>query len=128
MKISKCPYCSKQLTFFQAFFLRSKGEYFCNKCKKESNVMIRKALILPFIIALLLSLVILFLFFVIYRKAAVRAAVCFIGYVITAFRASYKCHKIIALSEKGYKKYTLLVSMSCQGVPKYATIILLRDM
>lgn len=62
MKISKCPYCSKQLTFFQAFFLRSKGEYFCNKCKKESNVMIRKALILPFIIALLLSLVILFLF------------------------------------------------------------------
>ena len=62
MKITKCPYCSKQLSFFQAFFVRTKGEFFCNKCKKESNVMIRKTLLVPFIILLLLSLIILFLF------------------------------------------------------------------
>ena len=62
MKLTKCPYCSKPLSFFQAFFIRSKGEFFCNKCKKESNVMIKKALLLPFFIALLISIAILMLF------------------------------------------------------------------
>lgn len=62
MKITKCPYCGKQLTFLQAYFVRNKGEFFCNKCKKESNVLIKKMLLIPFIVALILSLGILALF------------------------------------------------------------------
>lgn len=63
MKITKCPYCSKQLTYFQAFFNRNRGEFFCNKCKKESNILIKKTLLIPFFIALALSLLILLGFF-----------------------------------------------------------------
>lgn len=63
MKLTKCPYCGKKLTYFQAFFNRTRGEFFCNKCKKESNILIKKTLLIPFFIALLFSLVILFAFF-----------------------------------------------------------------
>lgn len=65
MKLTKCPYCSKQITYFQAFVNRSRGEFFCNKCKKESNILIKKTLLIPFFIALIISLFILagFLFF-----------------------------------------------------------------
>lgn len=98
MKITKCPYCSKQLSFFQAFFVRTKGEFFCNKCKKESNVMIRKALLVPFIILLLLSLIILFLFLFITDRTNLWfmffVAVPFIiFYLITPFYVELKPRK-----------------------------------
>ena len=63
MKITKCPYCGKQLTFMQAFVIRNRGEYFCNKCKKESNILIRKSLLGPFIGATVLSILFLVLFY-----------------------------------------------------------------
>lgn len=63
MKITKCPYCGKQLTFMQAFVIRNRGEYFCNKCKKESNILIKKALLGPFIGATVLSILFLLLFY-----------------------------------------------------------------
>lgn len=98
MKITKCPYCSKQLSFFQAFFVRTKGEFFCNKCKKESNVMIRKTLLVPFIILLLLSLIILFLFLFITDRTNLWfmffVAVPFIiFYLITPFYVELKPRK-----------------------------------
>lgn len=62
MKITKCPYCGKQLTFMQAFLYRNRGEYFCNKCKKESNVLIKKSILIPFIIFTIISLLILAFF------------------------------------------------------------------
>lgn len=98
MKITKCPYCSKQLSFFQAFFVRTKGEYFCNKCKKESNVMIKKALLMPFILLLILSLVILFLFLFITDRTNLWfmffVAVPFIiFYLITPFYVELKPRK-----------------------------------
>ncbi len=98
MKITKCPYCSKQLTFFQAFFVRNKGEYFCNKCKKESNVLIRKALLIPFIVALLISLIILLLFFIATDKTnlwfMLFVALPFFGfYMLTPFFIELKPRK-----------------------------------
>lgn len=63
MKITKCPYCGKQLTFMQAFVIRNRGEYFCNKCKKESNILIRKSLLGPFIGATAISVLFLLIFF-----------------------------------------------------------------
>lgn len=68
MKLTKCPYCGKQMTYFQAFFNRTRGEFFCNKCKKESNILIKKTLLIPFFIALFLSLLILFSFFFMTEK------------------------------------------------------------
>ncbi|MBQ8538761.1 MAG: hypothetical protein IJ433_03825 [Ruminococcus sp.] len=63
MKLTKCPYCGKQLTFMQAFVIRNRGEYFCNKCKKESNILIKKSLLGPFIGATALSVLFLLLFY-----------------------------------------------------------------
>ena len=63
MKLTKCPYCSKQVTFMQAFLMRNRGEFFCNKCKKESNILIKKTLLIPFIFAVIISLLILAVFF-----------------------------------------------------------------
>lgn len=98
MKISKCPYCGKKLTYFQAYFLHNRGEFFCNKCKKESNVLIKKVLLIPFIIALLLSLLILALFLFMTDRTNLWfmffVAVPFIGfYMLTPFFIDLKPRK-----------------------------------
>ena len=85
MKLTKCPYCGKKLTYFQAFFNRTRGEFFCNKCKKESNILIKKTLLIPFFIALLFSLVILFAFFFMTDKTNLW----FMLYVIIPFIGFY---------------------------------------
>ncbi len=98
MKITKCPYCGKQLTFMQAFIIRTRGEYFCNKCKKDSNILIKKALLVPFIIALILSLLILAVFLFMTEKTnlwfMLFVAIPFIGfYALTPFYVELKPRK-----------------------------------
>ena len=98
MKITKCPYCGKQLTFMQAFIVRNRGEFFCNKCKKESNILIRKALIGPFVGATVLSLLILLLFFVATDRTnlwfMLFVALPFLGfYLLTPFYVELKPRK-----------------------------------
>jgi len=56
MKSSKCPYCGKTISYLTAFAIRRKGEYFCKKCKKESNVYIKKTIWLLFMGMAVLSL------------------------------------------------------------------------
>lgn len=98
MKLTKCPYCGKQMTFFQAFVYRTRGEFFCNKCKKESNVLIKKTLLIPFFVALLLSLMILFVFLFMTEKTnlwymffVIIPFICF--YVLTPFFVVLKPRK-----------------------------------
>ncbi|MBQ3416562.1 MAG: hypothetical protein IJH32_01830 [Ruminococcus sp.] len=62
MKNCKCPYCGKPLSYFQALLIRKKGEYFCNKCKKDSNIHIKKTIFIPFVFVLIFSLLVLFVF------------------------------------------------------------------
>ncbi len=62
MKLTKCPYCNKQVSYFTAFAVKRNGEYFCNKCKKESNIFIKKSIIWPLIGAIILSGLILAVF------------------------------------------------------------------
>lgn len=56
MNSVKCPYCGKTVSYPMAFLLRRRGEYFCKKCKKESNVYIKKMILVAFFITLILSL------------------------------------------------------------------------
>lgn len=98
MKITKCPYCGKQLTFMQAFIIRTRGEYFCNKCKKESNILIKKSLLVPFIVATVLSLVVLFVFFLMTDRTnlifMLLVALPFFGfYLLTPFYVDLKPRK-----------------------------------
>ncbi|MBQ2972564.1 MAG: hypothetical protein IJE16_08490 [Ruminococcus sp.] len=98
MKITKCPYCGKQLTFFQAFLIRNRGEFFCNKCKKESNILIKKAIIAPFIGATILSLIILAVFLFMTERTNLwfmfLVAIPFLGfYLLTPFYVDLKPRK-----------------------------------
>ena len=62
MKNCKCPYCGKPLSYFQALLIRKRGEYFCNKCKKDSNIHIKKTIFIPFIFVLIFALLVLFVY------------------------------------------------------------------
>ena len=98
MKITKCPYCGKQLTFMQAFLVRNRGEYFCNKCKKESNILIKKSLLTPFIGAVVLSLIFLAIFLFMTEKTnlwfMLLVALPFFGfYMLTPFYVDLKPRK-----------------------------------
>ena len=62
MNNTKCPYCGKPVSYFGAFLIRRKGEYYCKKCKKESNVYIKKTILILFIVMLIISLAALLFF------------------------------------------------------------------
>ena len=65
MSPTKCPYCGKKIGYLKAFMIRRRGEHFCQKCKKVSNIHIKKTIWLFFIFVLLMSLAIMgfYLFF-----------------------------------------------------------------
>lgn len=56
----KCPYCGKTISYPAALVMRRKGEYYCKRCKKESNVHIKKTIFAAFFFVLAISLLALF--------------------------------------------------------------------
>ena len=59
MNNCKCPYCGKRISYFTALSIRRRGEYYCKKCKKESNIHINKTIWVMFFAALVLALIIM---------------------------------------------------------------------
>ena len=59
MNSCKCPYCGKRISYFTALSIRRRGEYYCKKCKKESNIHINKTIWVLFIAMLVVSLIIM---------------------------------------------------------------------
>ena len=57
MKLAKCPYCGRRLSYPSAFMYKSKGEYKCTRCKKESNVFINKKMWLAFTLTMMVAIV-----------------------------------------------------------------------
>lgn len=55
----RCPYCGKRMSYFSAYFSRRKAEFVCPRCGKESKVVISKIIIPIFIIAVLIALAIM---------------------------------------------------------------------
>ena len=62
MNNTKCPYCGKTISYPAALVIRRKGEYFCKRCRKESNVHIRKTILVGFFFTLATSLLALFVY------------------------------------------------------------------
>ena len=62
-KKQRCPYCGKRMSYFSAFFSRRKAEYVCTRCGKESRVVINKVIIPVFIIAAVISLAVIGVWF-----------------------------------------------------------------
>lgn len=59
MNSCRCPYCGKRISYYTALSIRRRGEYYCKKCKKESNVHIKKTIWVLFFAALVFALIIL---------------------------------------------------------------------
>lgn len=51
MKVKKCPYCSKRVSYISGFASRRKSEYICTQCGKESKVVINKMIFVAFALA-----------------------------------------------------------------------------
>ena len=43
VKLPRCPYCHKKISYPGAMFLKTKGEYNCGSCKCISNIVISRA-------------------------------------------------------------------------------------
>ena len=59
MKNNKCPYCSKRISYITAFSSRRKAEYVCEKCGRESRVVINRKVIFAFALAALIAIAIM---------------------------------------------------------------------
>lgn len=59
MKIKKCPYCSKRISYGSVFSSRQKAEYVCDRCKKESKVTIDRTIYIAFALAASISVAIM---------------------------------------------------------------------
>lgn len=59
MNRKKCPYCGKRISYSSVFYCRKKSEYVCERCGKESRVIINKKVTLVFILCALLSIAIM---------------------------------------------------------------------
>jgi len=59
MKNRKCPYCSKRISYVSAYASRRKAEYVCERCGKESKVVVNRKVILAFALAAVISVAIM---------------------------------------------------------------------
>lgn len=55
----RCPYCGKEITYFKGLSIRRRGEYYCKKCKKESNIVINKTIWVLFFAMAVISIIIM---------------------------------------------------------------------
>ena len=59
MEKKKCPYCSKRISYVSAYASRRKAEYVCERCGKESRVVVNRKVILAFALAAVISVAIM---------------------------------------------------------------------
>ena len=59
MKVKKCPYCGKRISYASVFSSRRKAEYVCERCGKESRVVINRQIIIAFILCALIAVAIM---------------------------------------------------------------------
>ncbi len=58
MKVKKCPYCGKRISYFTIFNEKKQSEHICRRCGKESKIIVNKKIYLYFLIAIAVSAVI----------------------------------------------------------------------
>ncbi|MGN0509405.1 MAG: hypothetical protein ACI4GX_09215 [Ruminococcus sp.] len=59
MENRKCPYCSKRISYVSAYASRRKAEYVCERCGKESRVVINRKVIPAFVLAAVIAVAIM---------------------------------------------------------------------
>ena len=87
MSSTKCPYCGKHVPYPVGFLLRRRGEYFCKKCKKDSNVHISRWIW----VAIFLTIAISFAVLMYYLFMTDRENLYFILAVMIPYVVFYLC-------------------------------------
>lgn len=59
MENRKCPYCSKRISYISAYSSRRKAEYVCERCGKESKVVVNRKVVLAFLLSVVISVAIM---------------------------------------------------------------------
>lgn len=59
MKLATCPYCGNKVPYFKLFVIKSKCDYVCGKCKRESKISTSQKLNKTFYLAVLISALII---------------------------------------------------------------------
>lgn len=59
MKLATCPYCGNKVPYFKLFVIKSKCDYVCTKCKRESKISTSQKLNKTFYLAVLISALII---------------------------------------------------------------------
>lgn len=59
MENKKCPYCSKRISYVSAYASRRKAEYVCERCGKESKVVVNSKVVLAFVLSAVISVAIM---------------------------------------------------------------------
>jgi len=62
MRKTRCPYCGKELNYFQAFMQRKHGEYKCRRCGRNSTVYFSNVFKFAIAVAVLISAVLVVIF------------------------------------------------------------------
>ena len=68
MKLAKCPYCGRRLSYQTAFYYKNKGEYECSRCNKKSNVSHKKSLWLALALTVFVAAIIMIIDIVYYAE------------------------------------------------------------
>lgn len=59
MENKKCPYCSKRISYVSVYASRRKAEYVCERCGKESKVVVNRKVVLAFVLTAVISVAIM---------------------------------------------------------------------
>lgn len=62
LRLTRCPYCHRKISFFGAMILKTKGEYCCTRCNCISNVVIKRSIYGIASFACILAMLILVLY------------------------------------------------------------------
>ena len=81
----RCPYCGKEVSYFKAMSIRRRGEYYCPKCYKESNIHIKKTIWIAFFAAVVFALIIMGFFLIMTN----RENIAFVFFVMIPFIIFY---------------------------------------
>lgn len=59
MRVKKCPYCGKRVSYSLAFSSRRKALYICPRCGKESKVTINKKILILFAVCVIIAVAVM---------------------------------------------------------------------
>ncbi len=75
MKKNKCPYCGRELSFFESVNIKENLEYYCENCENKSDVRAKKSLKTLITMLIILTAVCVLVFSFIFRMLIIGSVI-----------------------------------------------------